>query len=65
MNSYGHFCRPAMVPLLEALGLDATYVMAEGDYLYYRRNGGMVRVLDMLGGYGANLFGHHHPELVG
>jgi acetylornithine/succinyldiaminopimelate/putrescine aminotransferase/predicted amino acid dehydrogenase len=21
-------------------------------------------VLDMLGGYGANLFGHHHPELV-
>ena len=64
MNSYGHFCRPAMVPLLEALGLDATYVMAEGDYLYYRRNGRMVKVLDMLGGYGANLFGHHHPALV-
>jgi acetylornithine/succinyldiaminopimelate/putrescine aminotransferase/predicted amino acid dehydrogenase len=64
MNSYGHFCRPAMVPLLEALGLDATYVMAEGDYLYYRRGGELVRVLDMLGGYGANLFGHHHPELT-
>ena len=64
MNSYGHFCRPAMVPLLEALGLDATYVMAEGDYLYYRRGTALVRVLDMLGGYGANLFGHHHPELV-
>ncbi len=53
MNSYGHFCRPAMVPLLEALGLDATYVMAEGDYLYYRRGAALVRVLDMLGGYGA------------
>ena len=64
MNSYGHFCRPAMVPLLEALGLDATYVMAEGDYLYYRRGAVMVRVLDMLGGYGANLFGHHHPALT-
>ena len=64
MNSYGHFCRPAMVPLLEALGLDATYLMAEGDYLYYRRNGSLVKVLDMLGGYGANLFGHHHPALV-
>ena len=39
MNSYGHFCRPALAPLLEAIGLDATYVKAEGDYLYYRRNG--------------------------
>jgi len=64
MNSYGHFCRPAMVPLLEALGLDATYVTAAGDYMYYRRGGVLVRVLDMLGGYGANLFGHYHPELV-
>jgi acetylornithine/succinyldiaminopimelate/putrescine aminotransferase/predicted amino acid dehydrogenase len=64
MNTYGHFCRPAMVPLLEALGLDVTYLMAEGDYLYYRRGTTLVRVLDMLGGYGANLFGHHHPELV-
>jgi acetylornithine/succinyldiaminopimelate/putrescine aminotransferase/predicted amino acid dehydrogenase len=64
MNSYGHFCRPAMVPLLEALGLDATYVRAEGDYLYYRRGTALVRGLDMLGGYGANLFGHHHPELI-
>ena len=64
MNSYGHFCRPGMVPLLEALGLDATYVKAEGDYLYYQRNGTLVRVLDLLGGYGANLFGHHHPALT-
>jgi acetylornithine/succinyldiaminopimelate/putrescine aminotransferase/predicted amino acid dehydrogenase len=64
MNSYGHFCRPGLVPLLEALGLDATYLKAEGDYLYYEREGKLVRVLDLLGGYGANLFGHHHPELV-
>src|SRR2546423_4467652 len=64
MNSYGHFCRPGLVPLHEALGLDATYVKAEGDYLYYERGGRLVRVLDLLGGYGANLFGHHHPQLV-
>ena len=40
MNGYGHFCRPAMVPLLEALGLDATYVIAEGDYVVGRWEGG-------------------------
>lgn len=64
MNSYGHFCRPGLAPLLEAVGLDATYVKADGDYLFYTRDGEMVRVLDLLGGYGANLFGHHHPILV-
>jgi acetylornithine/succinyldiaminopimelate/putrescine aminotransferase/predicted amino acid dehydrogenase len=64
MNNYGRFCKPGIVPLLEALGMDATYVKAEGDYLYYDRRGTLVRVLDLLGGYGANLFGHHHPELA-
>jgi acetylornithine/succinyldiaminopimelate/putrescine aminotransferase/predicted amino acid dehydrogenase len=64
MNGYGHFCRPALAPLLQAIGLDATYVKAEGDYLYYHRGAKLVRVLDLLGGYGANLFGHHHPALV-
>jgi acetylornithine/succinyldiaminopimelate/putrescine aminotransferase/predicted amino acid dehydrogenase len=64
MNSYGHFCRPGLVRLLEALGLDATYVKAEGDHVYYERGGKLVRILDLLGGYGANLFGHHHPDLT-
>jgi acetylornithine/succinyldiaminopimelate/putrescine aminotransferase/predicted amino acid dehydrogenase len=64
MNNYGEFCRPALVPLLEGIGLDAEYVKAEGDYLFYWRDGQYVRVLDLLGGYGANLFGHHHPDLA-
>ncbi|MQA31689.1 MAG: aminotransferase class III-fold pyridoxal phosphate-dependent enzyme [Luteitalea sp.] len=64
MDNYGHFCRPALVPLLEGVGLDARYVKAEGDYLHYWRDGRSVRVLDLLGGYGANLFGHHHPDLA-
>ena len=62
MDDYGQFCRPALVPLLEGIGLDAEYVRAEGDYLHYWRDGQYVHVLDLLGGYGANLFGHHHPE---
>jgi acetylornithine/succinyldiaminopimelate/putrescine aminotransferase len=64
MEKYGHFCKPGLLPLLKALGLDATYERAEGDYMWYRRGTRLVPVLDLVGGYGANLFGHHHPELV-
>ncbi len=64
MHDYGLHCRPGLVRLLEAIGLDAEYVRAEGDLLWQRRGGRLVEVLDLVGGYGANLFGHHHPELV-
>jgi acetylornithine/succinyldiaminopimelate/putrescine aminotransferase len=50
--------------LLQSIGLDAIYERAEGDYLWQRRDERLVPVLDLVGGYGANLFGHHHPELV-
>jgi acetylornithine/succinyldiaminopimelate/putrescine aminotransferase/predicted amino acid dehydrogenase len=63
-NKYGHFCRPGLVPLLRAIGLDATYERARGDYLWRRRGDKLVPVLDLVGGYGANLFGHNHPDLV-
>jgi acetylornithine/succinyldiaminopimelate/putrescine aminotransferase/predicted amino acid dehydrogenase len=60
---------PALKPdvewLLAACGLDFTFERAEGDYLFYRdRHGEMVPLLDFLGGFGASLFGHNHPDLV-
>ncbi|HEY7037660.1 MAG TPA: aminotransferase class III-fold pyridoxal phosphate-dependent enzyme [Methylomirabilota bacterium] len=64
VDAYGHFCRPGMVPLLSAIGLDAVYERAQGDTIWMRRNGTLVPILDLVGGYGANLFGHHHPDLV-
>ena len=64
VEAYGHLCRPGLVPLLSALGLDAVYERAEGDTLWLRRGGTLVPVVDLVGGYGANLFGHHHPDLV-
>ena len=64
VERYQRFCRPGLVPLLQSIGLDAIYERAEGDYLWQRRDDRLVPVLDLVGGYGANLFGHHHPELV-
>lgn len=64
MEQYGYYCRPGLVPLLKTIGLDAEYKRAEGDTLWLARDGELVPILDMLGGYGSCLFGHNHPELV-
>jgi acetylornithine/succinyldiaminopimelate/putrescine aminotransferase len=63
--SYGRFLKPRVAEMLEAVGLDVAYERAEGDYLFYRdASGDEVKVLDLLGGFGASLFGHNHPDLV-
>lgn len=57
--------KPYLARLLGAIGLDVVYQRAQGDYLYYQdANGQEQQVLDMLGGFGASLFGHNHPDLV-
>lgn len=61
---YKTHARPEPGRLMKALGLDITYLRAEGDYLEYEHQGERRRVVDLLGGFGATLFGHHHPALV-
>lgn len=56
---------PRLVALLHAIGLDAAYHRARGDQLFFMDDGGEeAAVLDLVGGYGSLLLGHHHPELV-
>ncbi len=63
--AYARFLKPRVAEVLDAVGLDRAYSRAEGDYLFYRDAAGAeVRVLDMLGGFGASLLGHNHPLLV-
>jgi acetylornithine/succinyldiaminopimelate/putrescine aminotransferase/predicted amino acid dehydrogenase len=51
--------------LLQAIGLDVAFERGQGDSLYYRRGDQQeVEVLDLVGGYGALLLGHNHPEIV-
>lgn len=64
MDDYGHYCRPGLVRMLHALSLDAVYERGEGDRLWRRQGDDLIEVLDLVGGFGANLFGHNHPDLV-
>ncbi|MDJ0899822.1 MAG: aminotransferase class III-fold pyridoxal phosphate-dependent enzyme [Xenococcus sp. MO_188.B8] len=64
VDSYQYYCRPKLVSLLQALNLDVVYDRAEGDYLWQKQQTQQIKVLDLVGGYGANLLGHHHRELV-
>jgi acetylornithine/succinyldiaminopimelate/putrescine aminotransferase/predicted amino acid dehydrogenase len=64
VSDYGRYCRPEMARMLHSLSLDAVYERAEGDYMWQRRGEHLVKVLDLVGGFGVNLLGHYHPELV-
>jgi acetylornithine/succinyldiaminopimelate/putrescine aminotransferase/predicted amino acid dehydrogenase len=61
---YGRYCRKDIVDRLKAVCLDAVYTRAIGDKVWWQKNGEIVEVLDMAGGYGATLFGHNHPALA-
>lgn len=60
-DDFARHNRPGLARLLRACHLDVVYVGAEGDHLI-RADG--ARVLDLVGGFGAALFGHNHPALV-
>ena len=63
-SAYTRLTSPRRGELLHLARLDKNYVRAEGDYLYYEQWGELKRVLDLVGGFGINLFGHRHPALV-
>ncbi|HWM86961.1 MAG TPA: aminotransferase class III-fold pyridoxal phosphate-dependent enzyme, partial [Kofleriaceae bacterium] len=57
--------KPLLAARLRAIGLDVSYHRARGDRIYYRDpDGDEVAVLDLIGGFGASLFGHNHPSIV-
>ncbi len=63
-TAYAAFCRPKLSDLLESLGLNVAFTKARGAYLYRKDDdGNEVRVLDLVGGFGASLLGHNNREL--
>ena len=66
-EEFGRFSRPKLTALLGCLKLDATYVQARENYLYRsvsKPESSPQPVLDLVGGFGAALLGHNHPDLV-
>ncbi len=64
MDNYITLCKPTLSKALLSIGLDKKYIKASGNYLYYHNSQGEeVEVLDLLGGYGATLLGHYHPQI--
>lgn len=50
---------------LASMGLAVEYVRAEGNTLYRRGDdGAQTPVLDLVGGFGATILGHHHPDIT-
>ncbi|MDF3836617.1 aminotransferase class III-fold pyridoxal phosphate-dependent enzyme, partial [Cupriavidus basilensis] len=51
--------------LLAAAGVFVEYTRAMGDHLFMAGEDGQeVPVLDLVGGFGASLLGHYHPEVT-
>ncbi|MGH8524126.1 MAG: aminotransferase class III-fold pyridoxal phosphate-dependent enzyme, partial [Gammaproteobacteria bacterium] len=62
---YAKHVKKAVAEVLEATGQGVYYHRGEGNNLYYRNESGEeVPVLDLLGGYGALILGHNHPEIL-
>jgi len=65
MSLYSKYVKKAVAEVLDATGQAVYYHRGEGNTLYHRdRNGNEIPVLDLLGGYGALILGHNHPEII-
>ena len=63
-DDFYQLIKPQLCGLLDLLRIGVVFERGRGDYLYHHRDGKEVAVLDLVGGYGSLLFGHHHPVLV-
>lgn len=65
IDTYFRFVKPGLKNQLGLLGLDVVYNRGRSDRLYYRDGSGKaVEILDLVGGFGACLLGHNHPDII-
>ncbi len=63
-STYERVASPRLGAMMRLAGLDQRYLSGHGDRLTYRARRGPVEVVDFVGGFGGNLIGHRHPEVV-
>jgi acetylornithine/succinyldiaminopimelate/putrescine aminotransferase/predicted amino acid dehydrogenase len=61
---YVRLTSPRRGELMRLLKLDKHYERGLGDRLFHREHGREAAVWDFVGGFGGNLLGHRHPEVV-
>ncbi len=64
MDAYTRIADRTTGRMLRDLKMDLAYHRGRKDTLFALRDGKEIDVLDLTGGYGTNLLGHHHPEIV-
>lgn len=65
IDEYFRFVKPCLKGQLGLLGLDVIYSKGQEDNLYYKdRSGKEIKILDLVGGFGACLLGHNHPDII-
>ncbi|HCV21247.1 MAG TPA: hypothetical protein DF863_07295 [Gammaproteobacteria bacterium] len=63
---YKEYVRPAVAELMTLLRIDKDYYHGEGDYLFaLNKNNKEVKILDLVGGYGADLLGRWRRGMAG
>lgn len=63
-DAFKYYARPLTSKLLETMELNKHYFHGEGDYLFYEQKNKIHKVLDLTGGYGANILGHRNPQIL-
>lgn len=63
LDVFTRFLNPYVGGMLSGLAMNPAYHRAEKDSLFTFEEGREVEVLDLVGGYGTNLFGHDCAEL--
>ena len=63
-SNYSKYHNPYIGKLLKCLDMDVSYDSAKDDYLYWDSAQQKTEILDLTGGYGTNLLGHHNEELI-
>ncbi|MBI5507368.1 MAG: aminotransferase class III-fold pyridoxal phosphate-dependent enzyme [Deltaproteobacteria bacterium] len=63
-QDYVRFTSPRQGALMRLAKLDKHYHRGAGDRLFYDDHGKEIEVIDFVGGYGGNLFGHRNKEIV-
>jgi acetylornithine/succinyldiaminopimelate/putrescine aminotransferase/predicted amino acid dehydrogenase/acyl-coenzyme A synthetase/AMP-(fatty) acid ligase len=61
-SAFRRHAYPRLGTLLESTGMDRSYIAGKGNWL--TSDEPREDVLDLVGGYGANLLGHGHPEIL-